>query len=121
VKCTDKENCPANKTYENSLFFLQIELDELEVSLSDQDFSTLEKTQMDKKLEEILDEIKLLRLGQEITFDGLSEELDELKALYFLDKKTWKQLLLGKLTDFTAAGMVSERISKPILDLFHSF
>jgi hypothetical protein len=62
-ECTDKENCPINETYENSLFFLQIELEELEVSLSDQDFSTLKKTQMDKKLEEMLDEIKLLRLG----------------------------------------------------------
>jgi len=120
-ECDSKENCQINETYENSLFFLQIELEELEVSLSDQDFSMLEKTQMDKKLEEILDEIKLLRLGQEITFDGLSEELDELKALYYLDKKTWKQLLLGKLTDFTAAGMVAEKISKPLLELLKQF
>jgi hypothetical protein len=47
--------------------------------------------------------------------------LEELKALYFLDKKTWKQLLMGKMADFTAAGMVAERISKPLLELLKQF
>jgi len=120
-ECEHKGNCQINETYENSLFFLQIELEELEVSLSDQDFSTLEKTQMDKKLEEMLDEIKLLRLGQEITFDGLSEELEELKEYYFLNKKSWLQLFSGKLLEFSAAGVVNEGISKPIMKLLYDF
>lgn len=119
--CENKENCQINETYENSLFFLQNELEEIEASLSENDFTSLAKTEMNEKLDEIIDHLKLLSLGQEITFDGLSEQLEEFKALYYLDKKTWKQLLLGKLEDFTVAGIVAEKISKPLLELLKQF
>jgi len=119
--CTDKGNCIINETYENAIFFLQIELEEIEDSLSDLDFSSTAKTEMDDKLNEILNQLKLLNLGQEIIYDDISSKLEELKSFYFLDKKTWKQLLFGKLKDYTTAGMVAEGISLPILDILKQF
>lgn len=120
-ECENKENCQINETYENSLFFLQIELEEIEATLSENDFTSLAKTEMDLKLNEMIDHLKLLRLGQETIFDGLSKELDELKELYFLNKKNWKQLLLGKLAGYTTSGIVAEEISKPLLELMKQY
>ncbi|MBU1579410.1 MAG: hypothetical protein KJ578_04585 [Bacteroidetes bacterium] len=120
-ECENKENCQINETYENSLFFLQIELEEIEASLSENDFTSLAKTEMDLKLNEILDQMKTVQLGQQITYDDIKSEIEELKDFYFLNKKNWKQLLLGKLEDFTVAGIVAEKISKPLLELLKQF
>lgn len=119
--CKSRENCVTNETYENSIFFLQIEQEQIEESLNPQDFSGIEKTEMDRKLNEILDRIKQLQLGQQVIYDDLQSSLDELKELYYLNKKTWGQLLLGKLTDFTAAGLVAEEISTPLLELMKQY
>jgi predicted nuclease with TOPRIM domain len=52
--------------------------------------------EMEKKINEIIERLTVLGYGQEIIFD----ELQELKDLYTkLSKKTWGQLLKGKLID----------------------
>lgn len=119
--CTNRENCVTNDTYENAIFFLQIEKEQIEESLNPQDFSGIEKTEMDRKLNEILDRIKQLQLGQEVIFDDFQSSFDELKELYYLNKKTWGQLLLGKLTDFIASGLVAEGINAPLLELMKQY
>jgi hypothetical protein len=47
----------------------------------------------------------------------LKQEIEELKALYIIGKRNWKQLLLGKTGEMVASGIVSEAVSKPLLDL----
>lgn len=119
-ECEHKGNCQINETYENSLFFLQIELEEIEASLSENDFTSLAKTEMDLKLNEILDQMKTVQLGQQITYDDIKTEIEELKELYFLNKKNWKQLVFGKLFEFTASGMVGEGISQPVMEFLRN-
>jgi hypothetical protein len=112
----EREKCQVNYNYENSLFFLQNEKEELLENLTPNDFSVSEKAETNKNLEQILDELKLVRLGQELTYDDFQKEFDELKQFYYLNKKTWSQLLFGKLTEMVAGGIISETISKQIVE-----
>lgn len=120
-KCTakDKSKCPENVFYENCLFFLQEELEALEAELSPSDFTLSERNELNKALEKILEDLNLLKLGQELTYNEFKPEFEELKDLYYLNKKNWVQLLGGKLLEMTAGGIVTESVSKQLLELIH--
>lgn len=115
--CTNKNSCPKNKFYENTLFFLQEELEELEENLTPESFNQVEKGTINKTLQIILDELNELKLGQEITYNDLSNEFEELKDLYYLDKKNWLQLFQGKVSEMVAGGVISETVSKSIVKI----
>ena len=115
--CRNKNNCPKNKFYENSLFFLQEELEELEEELSPNEFSRIEKNSLNETLQTIINDINLLKLGQELTYDDFKEEFEELKDLYYLNKKNWLQLFTGKLANMVAGGIISETISKDLIEI----
>ena len=68
-------------------------------------------------MELIVEDLKLLKLGQEVIYDDLLSELNELKEYDFLEKSSWKQLMLGKLTEMIAGGVISETVSKEIVNL----
>jgi hypothetical protein len=116
-KCDSKNNCRVNKFYENSLFFLQEELEELESELKPEDFSSDEKASLNKTLQKIVDDLNIIKLGQQITYDDIKDEFEELKDLYFLNKKNWVQLFNGKLYEMVAGGVISETISKDLAEI----
>ncbi len=112
----DRSKCFINKNFENTLFFLQNERDEIIESLPSTEFSINEKTSVNESLENILVDLNRIKLGQEITYDDLMQELNELKEFYFLNKKHWSQLLIGRLSEMVASGVISETISKDIVE-----
>lgn len=57
--------------------------------------------------------VQNIQQGQEVIF----EEFIELRELFFLGKKKWYQLLIGKSFDMTLSGIVSETLSKQIIEL----
>ena len=62
------------------------------------------KTQLDKRIDNIVEHLEKLGLGQEIIFN----EIDELRELqHKLSKKSWSQLLKGKLIDLALNKLVS--------------
>jgi len=70
------------------------------------DYSHIDKSkkELDRKIDEVKNELWKLGLGQEIIF----EELEELKSLYTkVDKKTWGQVLKGKLIDLGLSELIS--------------
>lgn len=71
--------------------------------------STKEKSELDKKLDNIIEHLTKLGYGQEIIFN----EIDELRQLqYKLSKKSWSQLLKGKLVDLALDKLIdNETIS----------
>ncbi|MFC6098360.1 hypothetical protein ACFPVY_17060 [Flavobacterium qiangtangense] len=70
------------------------------------------KNEINHKIDEIIQELNKLGLGQEIIFD----ELSEMKDLYErLDKKNWGQLLKGKLIDLG----LSQAVSIEVLNLIY--
>ena len=71
------------------------------------------------KVNELLERLKRLELGQQVIYDDLEEELQRLKELVgVLRKKDWKQMLLGKLID-AGLGSVAGEVMKTITATFH--
>jgi hypothetical protein len=117
---TCSKDCGVKKYYENTLFFLQEELELHEEDLEEKEFLRPEKDNLNETLEKILQDLNSLKFGQEITYNDFASEFEELKDMYFLDKKNWSQLFMGKLTEMIASGVVSETMSKEIAGLIKS-
>jgi hypothetical protein len=112
----DKGQCFVNKNYENTLFFIQNEREELIEILPSSDFTIQEKTNINESLQLILVDLDKIKMGQELTYDDLLTELNELKEFYYLNKKHWSQMLIGRLTEMVASGIISETVSKDIVE-----
>jgi hypothetical protein len=114
-ECPNKENCQTDKKHLKVNYFLQQELEDLGV-LSTDNFTWEEKSNCNDKLDEILQTI--INSGEILDekIDVLREEIEELKSLYILGKKNWKQQFAGKMTDMVGSGVLSELTAKPIID-----
>ena len=112
----DPEKCHENRDYENTLFFIQNEREDIIDNIPTTDFSQQEKQGIDESVEKLIKELDKVQLGQQITYDDLLAEIKELKNYYFLNKKTWSQLFIGRLSGMVASGVISETISKEIVE-----
>lgn len=119
-KCPHGGNCAFSKNYHKAFYFIDQELSELGIRLNDDHFTFDEQFERDQKIDTILEEIEKLRKGQEIIYDDLYEEIKELKSMYFLKKKNWSQLFLGKLTDLTINGLNQELANRILKSLNES-
>ncbi|MFN8256408.1 MAG: hypothetical protein U0W24_11995 [Bacteroidales bacterium] len=80
-------------------------------------FTDAEVSLINSKLNQILEEIKLLSCGQEVIFN----EIDELRDYLKLGKKITRQLIYGKLKDIVFTKGVEMSIVEPIFEsLIHS-
>jgi hypothetical protein len=114
--CTNPEQCQENIDYESIAYFLRQELENLDVTINEDTFTVEEKNKEDEKLDRILRDMQELKLGHQIIYDDLLSEINELRELYFLGKKKWHQMLAGKFVDMAVSGVVSETISKQIIE-----
>lgn len=119
-KTCKHQDCNKGKNLCLSEFLLIQELEQLGINTGQEIFTTAEQQNLISKLDKVINEIELLKLGHEIIYDDLKEEFDELKKLFYLSKKHWKQLFLGKLFEMAMAGIISESISRKILDLIQN-
>jgi hypothetical protein len=117
VKCTNPE-CTQEFEHGNIQYFLTQELNRLGIHLNEDTFTDEEREKSESKLDKILTSVNDLKMGQEIIYEALIKEINDLRELYFLGKKKWHQLFLGKCVDMVASGIVSETVSKQILDEF---
>lgn len=85
------------------------------------DFSESDKQEMNRKLDQILEELAKVHAANEAIWTDMKADFEELRNLYGLNKKTWRQLLIGKIAEWTAGGVVSETISKGIVDFIKPF
>ena len=109
-------DCRFNTYYENTLFFIQNEKDETLSVLEPSEFSISERNLNNESLDKIIDDLRKIQVGQELTYNDLYDELQELKEYYFLSKKHWSQLLIGRISEMVAGGVISETVSKEIVD-----
>jgi hypothetical protein len=116
--CTDPTGCPQNYAHETVTYYLNQELCRLGVILNDDPFTSEEKVNAESKLDQILRDLNEVKIGQHIIYEDLTKEINELRELYFLGKKKWYQLLIGKSVDMVASGVVSETISKQLIETF---
>ena len=124
--CRDPKTCQETKGYNHSLFYLNQELDEYSENIQDdlQDIDYQERRNLNQKLDLIISELESLKTdaetiqkGQVIIVEAFAEEFDELKNLYHLGKKNWRQNFFGKFGEMGAGGIVSETISKEVVDI----
>ena len=115
--CNGPKNCGTTENLALSEFYLVQELEILGINTGQEIIDLPEQTNLNEKLDKVLQEIEILKLGNEIIYDDLKAEIEELKELYFLSKKNWKQILYGKVMDMTLSGIISEEISKKILSI----
>ena len=119
LKCKSIENCQENLYYESVIFFLNEIRNELSKQLSIEDFNDSDILRYKTGIDEILMKLNDLQLGQQLTYDDFTDQFDEMKSYFYLNKKTWNQILAGKLLEMVAAGVVSETLSKQILGTFN--
>lgn len=116
LKCTNKDNCSVNYGHETIQYFLTQELNKLGIKTNNDQFTIEEKIIAESKLDKVLEDLQELKIGHELIYDDLKAEIQHLKELFILGKKTWHQLLLGKTTEMVIGGVISETISKEILE-----
>lgn len=96
--CTAIDNeCRFNKFYKVILFYLKNELDYQEKDLPFIYFRKNERRLLDQDIEELVNNACTLKNDNRHNYVKLRLELNEMKSYYFLDKKNWKQLFLGKV------------------------
>lgn len=115
--CKNPMTCPQNYAHENVTYFLSQEINRLGGNSNKDNFTEDEKLQAESKIDQILKDLNEVKFGQQIIYDDLKKELNELRDLYFLGKRKWYQMFTGKIIDMTMSGIVSETISKQIIDI----
>jgi len=120
-KAEDPRECTTSQWNIPFLHFLNQDIKSLEQEIAtavpdDSNFSTEERKKANERLDEIMSELEKLKVGQEVIWTDIMEELNEMKDRFFLSKKNWRQLLTGKLSEMVIAGVISETISKGIVD-----
>lgn len=111
-------NCDTEKGHLKTIYYLKTLIQENRiVERLDDTFTEREKIDYTAKLDKIINDIDELKKGHEIIYDGLSEEIEELKNLFFLGKRNWKQLLAGKTVEMVTGGIISETVSKELIAL----
>jgi len=116
--CPNRDSCVELKNNSRNIYLLNGLLDEygLSLDLSEQ-FDNQEKLDLDRKLDKILEDIQQMKMGQEAIYNDLFDEIEELKKMYFLGKKNWKQMLAGKTVDMVAGGVIGETVSKKLVEI----
>ncbi|QXP60267.1 hypothetical protein [Olleya sp. HaHaR_3_96] len=111
----DRLKCSINSNYENTLFFVQNEKEGIIEKLDSTEFTILERKLTNESLTKIIEDLSEIKLGQELTYTDLYDEFQELKEYYFLNKKHWSQLFIGRISEMVAGGVISETVSKEIV------
>lgn len=75
-------------------------------------FTAEEESKLHSKLNEVIEHLSTLKLGQEVIF----EEIESLKNHFNLGKKTWFQLLKGKLVELTVEKVLEKTVVQEIFD-----
>lgn len=109
--------CDYEKKREIAIFVIDQEIDEINKYYTfepqtENKFTSKEESQLQEKLNEIIDELKKQKFGQQIIF----EEIEDLKNHFNLGKKTWFQLLKGKLVEMSVENILEKTIIENIFN-----
>ena len=118
LQCTSKEDCPYNLFYESVIFFVnELRLSHSE-NLTERDFKESDILRYRTGIDEILMKLNDIQLGQQFTYNDFSEQFEELKSYFFINKTSWNNMLAGKLLEMVAGGIITETVSKQIVSVF---
>jgi hypothetical protein len=107
---TSEEECRFSKFYKVVAFYLKNEIDFQERDLPFTYFKKNERRMLDQNIEAMVN-LPVLKISNRSNFIKLKLELSEMKSYYFLDKKNWKQLFLGKVLVLENAHIITSEQS----------
>lgn len=113
---THQDQCRFSKFYKVVLFYLQNEIDYQEKDLPFTYFKKRERLLIDKNIEEMLDLLSGIKLSDKNNYLKFKMELNEMKGYYFLDKKNWKQLFLGKVMAMVNSDILTYEQSNKLVE-----
>jgi hypothetical protein len=114
--CTNLKTCGTNKQHQRVAYFLQQELEELGININADHFTWDEKTQCNAQLDNLIETLTASNQILSEQLEILRIEIEELKNLYVLGKKNWKQQFAGKVSEMLCSGVISELTAKPIIN-----
>ncbi|MBE7442245.1 MAG: hypothetical protein HS119_07325 [Flavobacteriales bacterium] len=115
-KSCKRDNCNYSKQFKLLNYYLDKHISELEINSTDF-FTYQEQDENNDRLDKILFEIEKLRNGQELIYDDLIKEINDLKEMYHLGKKTWSQVLKGKSFEMLISGVLDKTIIKHLVEI----
>lgn len=113
--CTYPEGCTINEAHEAVNYYLQQELNKIGVKTNEDAFTREEKETLTDYLDKFASDLKDLKDGQQVIYEDLLEEIEELKKWFLMGKKNWRQLAVGKVGEMIVGGVISESTAKPLL------
>jgi hypothetical protein len=127
-ECRNPNTCPTSTGFTKSLFFLNQELQDIFHDENIEEFEIRQTLILNQKIDRIISGLENLKTdtetiqkGQLLIVEGFMEEFEELKTLYNLGQKNWRQNLFGKFSEMVASGIVSESISKEVIEIVKGF
>lgn len=114
--CKNPNSCSTNKQHQRVAYFLQQELEELGININADHFTWEEKTQCNEQLDNLIETLTASNQILSEQLEILRIEIEELKNLYVLGKKNWKQQFAGKVSEMLFSGVISELTAKPIIN-----
>ena len=95
-----------------TMHYLSPENDPKKKSSSHADYTSTESNEILNGIDEIIDRLSKLELGQQIIYDDLKDDLEEVKELVGkTSEKNLRQLILGKLVDAGLGSLTGEVIN----------
>jgi len=115
-KCT-RNGCLFEEGRDIGLFVIDQEIDSINSYYvyqpkSEEEFSAKEESELQNRLNGIIEYLEKLGYGQEIIF----EEIESLKNHFNIGKKNWFQLLKGKLFDLGIEKVIEKTLINTIYD-----
>ncbi len=121
-KCPDPINCQVEFQHDALNYFLRVEMEKYGIPFNEDTFTNEDWIEANQKLDKVISSIESLMKtvsdlanGQEVIFDTLIEEMEEMRKLGHFGKKKWHQLLRGKMVEMAASGVVGATLSPHII------
>jgi hypothetical protein len=109
--------CDYDRHRNKAIFVIDQEIESINKYYSfepkkEEEFTIEEESKLHSKLNKILNDLEKQNYGQQIIF----EEIEELKNHFNLGKKTWFQLVKGKLIELTVDKVIEKVVVIEIFD-----
>ena len=118
--CKNPKRCSENEAHEEVNYFLHQELIRIGVHANPDAFTREEKGALTEYLDKIVSDLKDLKDGQQVIYDDLYAEIEELKRWFIVGKKNWRQMAAGKVGEMVVGGVLTEATAKPLFDVIKS-
>lgn len=101
--------------FETILFFMQNEIDSCEKNLNKKYLKKSERILINMKLNRFMDAFDEDAFYNYINYQIFKSEINEMRHYYYLNRKNWRTLFIGRLTELQCKGIISSEKSKVLI------